>query len=265
MWNIVCGSAKGTSHIRTGQPCQDYCSALVTESSSGPTLIAACADGAGSAELAELGAKLAVDTFLQLATAALSSGEMGTARPAPETLRGWAKMIRRRLESEAEAHNTPLRQLACTLLTAVVGTASACFSQVGDGLIVLDGPDGYEHVFWPESGEYANATHFLTDMDFEKHVQVDFRETVVHEVAILTDGLQMLAMDRAVGRIHRPFFTPMFASVRSAEDGDLLRRQLESFLNSDRVNQRTDDDKTLLLATRRLPGEHVHLRSAEAV
>ncbi|MGO9600745.1 MAG: PP2C family serine/threonine-protein phosphatase [Isosphaeraceae bacterium] len=233
MWKIVRGCTKGTSHLRTGQPCQDYCSAFVIESSGGPTLIAACADGAGSAELAELGAKLAVDTFLQLAVASLSSGEMGTASSAPEILRDWAKVIRRRLESEAEARNTTLRQLACTLLTAIVGTASACFSQVGDGLIVVSGADGYEHVFWPELGEYANTTHFLTDVEFEKHLQVDFREAVVQEVAMLTDGLQMLAMDWAARRIHRPFFSPMFNSVLLGNDLELLGRQLESFLNSD--------------------------------
>ena len=64
MWKLVFGSVQGTSHLQSGLPCQDYCTGTIA----GTTLIAACADGAGSAELSQLGSKAAVDRFMEVAS-----------------------------------------------------------------------------------------------------------------------------------------------------------------------------------------------------
>ena len=42
MWNLVYASAQGTSHLQTGQPCQDYCAAVTTDTDQGTVLLAAC-------------------------------------------------------------------------------------------------------------------------------------------------------------------------------------------------------------------------------
>ena len=75
----------------------------------------------------------------------------------------------------------------------------------------------------------------------------------IDEVAIFTDGLQGLALHYESRRAHTPFFQPMFAWMRPAGSGycEGLSSSLTSFLNSKKVNDRTDDDKTLILATRR--------------
>jgi hypothetical protein len=49
---------------------------------------------------------------------------------------------------------------------------------------------------------------------------------------------------------HRPFFEPLFARLRGTVSGDELNEPLRQFLASPRVAQRSDDDKTLILATR---------------
>ena len=67
----------------------------------------------------------------------------------------------------------------------------------------------------------------------------------------------MLALSKATGKVHGPFFKPMFENLRRAPNGDILRDSLSAFLNSSRVNERTDDDKTILLATRRPLTNHV--------
>jgi hypothetical protein len=53
---------------------------------------------------------------------------------------------------------------------------------------------------------------------------------------------------------HAPFFRPMFAPMRRAPEGfsQKLSSALEAFFNSQQVSNRTDDDKTLILATRRV-------------
>ena len=64
MWKLVFGSVQGTSHVHSGKLCQDFCAGIVA----GTTLVAACADGAGSAELSQLGSKAAVDRFMEVAS-----------------------------------------------------------------------------------------------------------------------------------------------------------------------------------------------------
>jgi hypothetical protein len=81
-----------------------------------------------------------------------------------------------------------------------------------------------------------------------------WREEIVN-VAVLTDGLQMLALNMIVGDggsvtaiPHKPFFLPLFEFVANAEDKILAKEQLHRFLSSERITQRTDDDLTLVLA-----------------
>jgi hypothetical protein len=70
----------------------------------------------------------------------------------------------------------------------------------------------------------------------------------VDEVALLTDGLQSLALRFASREAHGPFFEPMFERLRGPEQPS--ESELAAFLGSGPVNARTDDDKTLVLATR---------------
>ncbi len=136
-----------------------------------------------------------------------------------------------------------------------MGDGRAAFFQIGDGAIVYRGRDGaYVPALWPQSGEYANCTCFVTDEDAAERVQTVAAEDV-HEVALLTDGLQRLALRLSTREAHGPFFEPMFARLRGETRAGTegLLEELRAFLGSAPVNQRTDDDKTLVLATRLPP------------
>jgi hypothetical protein len=157
------------------------------------------------------------------------------------------------LEQVALTAGSPLREYACTLLLAVITPDVAGYGQIGDGGIVIDSGNGLELVFWPEVGEYANMTCFITDEDALERVRVLVRHAVPDEVALFTDGIQRLALDFKSGAVHAPFFEPMLAVLRQRSPADCaaLEMQLEAFLDSAKVNSRTDDDKTLVLASRR--------------
>jgi hypothetical protein len=135
-------------------------------------------------------------------------------------------------------------------MLAVVGPDAAVFAQLGDGAIVYHDGNRYAPVFWPQSGEYHNATHFLTDASYTQHLQVGRFAATVSEVAMFTDGLQMLALNYADRSAHQPFFTPMFRALRSTGNHADLSPALRGFLESKDINERTDDDKTLVLASR---------------
>ena len=157
-----------------------------------------------------------------------------------------------RLEAERPL-NVSVRELACTLLLAVVDESDSAFVQIGDGAIVrMDGGE-YRPVFWPQSGEYANTTHFVTEADFAHHLKVFLRPADrdgFNELALLTDGLQRLALDYDARIGHGPFFFPLFQTLRRATDAMELGQPLRLFLDSPLINDRSDDDKTLILATR---------------
>ena len=107
-------------------------------------------------------------------------------------------------------------------------------------------------MFWPEAGEYANATNFVTDLAFEAAVQFRSFAERVEELALFSDGLQRLALDYGTRTGHPGFFAPLFRQLRAAADPAAVAGPFRAFLNSPAINRRTDDDKTLILATRKL-------------
>jgi hypothetical protein len=248
MWKLLFQSVRGSAHERSGQPCQDSCLVRLWPSSERPVLVLACADGAGSAGHADAGARLACQGVVRLILDDLRDG-LPVERIEKDTALSWYGRVRDEIAAEAGRRGVEPGQLACTLLVAVAGVTAAAFAQVGDGAIVVREGDGYQTVFWPQSGEYANTTNFITDPAFADNLAF-VRRSAVDELALLTDGLQMLALNFASRTVHLPFFLPMFRKLREAEPGEGLARALRSFLQSPAVNQRSDDDKTLVLATR---------------
>lgn len=251
-WKLLCGSVTGTSHERRGEPCQDYALGRLLGGDDSPILVVACSDGAGSASHADLGSRVACLTFLRTAAAALEGG-LALSEVNEHVVRRWHEQTRARLSLEACFRNLDLRDFACTLLTTIAGPGQTILSQIGDGAIVFRDGDGYQAAFWPQSGEYANSTYFLTGPDHVERLAFRSLGHGVDELALFTDGLQPLALHYASRCVHGPFFDPMFESLRNAPQPEELEDPLRQFLASGPVNDRTDDDKTLILATRRPP------------
>lgn len=274
-WRTLAASVAGTAHARAGQPCADASAVRVLQRAKrGPLLVAVAADGAGSSKRAAEGARIACEAILEEAvrwTAARPprrrqggrGSRRATVRPAPATapdleafgrddMLRFVAAARDRVLDAARREALHEREFSCTLLAALVDRRQAVFFQIGDGAIVYQAEDGrYVPALWPQSGEYANCTWFLTDEDAAARVR-GARARGVHEVALFTDGLQGLALRLQSREAHGPFFAPMFARLRHerATRPRRLAGELRSFLDSPAVNVRTDDDKTLVLATR---------------
>ena len=242
----------GTSHVGTDVGCQDASRVELIEGSDESALVLVGADGAGSAKHSAEGARLASSAIVERAKAYLDGGGTVSAIDAA-TVALWYEHAAEQIAILAEAKDRSARDFACTLLMAVIGCDAAVFGQLGDGVIVVSDGDQYRHVFWPQSGAYANMTYFITAPEHLAQLQVEQRAESVEEIALLTDGLQMLALQYETRTVHAPFFRPMFAHLRNERAGEAerFREPLVEFLGSPRVNERTDDDKTLLLATRR--------------
>jgi hypothetical protein len=139
------------------------------------------------------------------------------------------------------------------LLVAIAGNNHATFWQIGDGAICFRpfSHEAFSYAFWPVKGEYANVTQFVTDANAAEELQFDSGELQLLDVAVFSDGLERLALDFKTGEVHTPFFSGLFPHLYRCSPGYLegIAQQMKVFLNSERVNDRTDDDKTLILAT----------------
>ena len=94
------------------------------------------------------------------------------------------------------------------------------------------------------------CTIFLISPNAIETAQFQVLREKLRHFAVFSDGLQMLALKIPEGTPHGPFFAPLFRfSGEWKEEEDDAKQQLESFLRSPRVSERTDDDLTLLLAT----------------
>jgi hypothetical protein len=260
VWRFGHASVAGSAHLRDGRPCQDVgrC-AVVAPGDDRGVLVACGADGAGSAPRGEEGARLACDCFVELVSELYRPEQDDEAEIALDRRAWWCELVdaflsRFQGQVGLAADGRDRREFACTFLGAVVAEGWAGLVQIGDGAIVVDGgePDQYRPFVWPRRGEYANETYFATDERAAEHADRDVLPRRVEEIALLTDGLQSLVLDYAARAPHAPFFARAFAPFRVAtDDCATLSTALAAFLQSPRVRARTDDDTTLILATRR--------------
>ncbi len=259
---MIGASVQGTSHERTDIPCQDAHGCCVLP---GGSIVAAVGDGAGTAERSDEGARRAVDSVLASTEAALAEGlpQDGVAWDAV-LLEGFRR-ARQSIQELAEAEHAPLRAFATTLTCAVVTEEWLVVGHIGDGLVVARGENGdLFSACEPQHGEYAGETFFLTMEGALQKTEVGVYAQSVDAVAVMTDGMVRLAVNLVDNTPHLPFFQPLFAFTAQIEDHERAQEQLVDLLASQRVNKRTDDDKTLVLVARPqaprsevVPGEDV--------
>jgi hypothetical protein len=240
-WGAIAASVAGAGHRARAVECQDACAIEVHEGA----LLLAVADGAGSARLAASGSSIAVAVAMEELRVRAADDLCGA------RLVDVFASVRAALEPSGD--DDPLTSLgdrATTLLVARVSGDAVVTAQVGDGAVVVR-RDGALEVLCPvDRGEYLNETCFLTSASWESELRVGVVPAAgIDGIAALTDGLQLVAFDMATGSPHAPFFDPLF----SFASGDGSVDELASFLGSDRVAERTDDDVTLAVAGFRSP------------
>ena len=245
-WRVVAASVRGTSHEKVGQLCQDaHQWKMLPEG----ILVAAVADGAGSASLGKVGAIVASQTAVET----ISKEVMPRS---PDDEQGWQLLLTNALaaaktavEAEAVACSMTARDLATTLIIVVATPNFIAAAQVGDGVAVAADDEGnLIPLTSPQHGEYINETTFLVSPNALDTAQVSLWRGAAANIALLSDGLQMLALDMTEGKPHAPFFSPLFHFVANVTDETEAKEQLVAFLRSPRITERTDDDLTLLLA-----------------
>src|SRR6476646_5950175 len=218
-WRVLGASVAGSSHRRSGRGCEDTHAYRPLPNGS---LLLAAADGAGSAARSAEGAAVAVRAALDGAEAALvASGQPDHDLAWRALLEAALRAARAALESLTEASGvgppgslaaasipSGLGDFATTLLLAVVTEHWLAAVQVGDGAIVLWAADDELTMLTeprPGDAEYLNETTFVTSPEYLEQAQFAVQQRdAPRGLALLTDGLQLLALNLASGRAHAP-------------------------------------------------------------
>ena len=250
MWKWAAASRRGSSHERANTRLQDAFSCFV----SGPAndyLVALVSDGAGSAAFGGQGANLICRTIATLARHHL---KVERRLPTDVEVYAWADDIRDLLASVAERRAVPLREFAGTLVCLISDGEESVICHVGDGCAVVreHGADDWTAASWPEHGEYASTTFFMTD-DAELRLRITRCGGKIGAVALFSDGLERLALDFSTKTPFAGFFNAVIATVVASVchgRDPTLSATLKGYLGSATILARLDDDKTLVLAVR---------------
>jgi len=247
-WQVVGCSAIGTKHIVGETLCQD---AVCYEMISGQVIIGAVSDGMGSAKRSDVGSKLAVKTALsQIKNMMCWEHKPKNDEGARNIFRTILGKVQAALKKEAENEGYSVEDLNCTLLAFVATPEWLAAMQVGDGLIVVR-PKGqdYQLLFMPDKGEHPNETTPVTSSDALQEMQVCVKSGSYEFICAATDGIENISLVKPENwRPFEGFFKPLEEKIMlSTKSLAHKKKEIEDFLNSEQINQKTDDDKTLLL------------------
>jgi hypothetical protein len=245
-WKAAAASVRGRSHEQSGQSCQD---AHAWERIAPDYLVAVVADGAGSATRADIGSAVAVRTALE---GIRDQRKEFTAKASDGA---WRRMLEAAMQialeavcAEAGRLGVHPRELATTLITLVAHPEVVAVAQIGDGASLLQDAEGHLiPLTLPFNTEYLNETTFLTSTGTIGGAQQAVWRGRVRNLAVMTDGLEMVALKLPEGLAHARFFQPLFRFLAESPPDLDLEKELADFLSSARVRERTEDDLTLLL------------------
>lgn len=253
IWKVNYHYSQGIYHKKKGITCQDYANYHLLEEK---LIIGAVADGAGSAKYADIGARLAVDIIIDYLKRFSYKSSILSTNLFPLHTQNAEKIFSNalkqevipRLQQEAQQRNCSINEFACTLICFIVTPDCIIAMQIGDGFLVVRlEHEEYQLLLKPEKGEFINETTFITSQKSLSKININILHEKIRFICASTDGLEKVAIRFSDWTPHPPFFKPLEAYLEQTHNPEKNKEYLENFLNSERLNSRTDDDKTLLL------------------
>lgn len=152
------------------------------------------------------------------------------------------------MQTKALRDSYSVNDLACTLLVFIATPNWISAMQIGDGFIVVHPEEEeYQLLFPPDKGEFINETTFVTSVNALNDMQVCVKPGKQRFICASTDGLERVAIQMNNWTPFPPFFKPLEEYLCETTNPEKEDEYIRNFLESDRLNAHTNDDKTLLL------------------
>jgi hypothetical protein len=221
----------------------------------GSWLIAAVADGAGSASRAAEGAAAICDRIVSRLSTQIDQFNQSFASSEPEdtfrsSIEEAIKEVREHLLLLYESKER-LEVFGATLVGVIANTFGGIFFHIGDGAACATHSTDLSRsiISLPENGEYADRTFFFTDERWREHLRLTWFGGEYDLIVLMTDGVTPFALAPGGRAPYLPFFDPVtrFLLSHSNAEGE---KALANLLDSERIRPITADDKTFLWALR---------------
>lgn len=275
-WQLTRATVRGKSHVDTGLPNQDWVE--VRSSPDGLIVASVISDGAGTAAHSEIGSRT---TCEMMAPWMLNIGlDMAHAPHDEAMVRDKVVLGIENVRRTLLASGVGLREQHCTFVACVLTDHGGFVCQVGDSIGIgarfapagepggpVDFfPDRSTRVFMVERGEYANETHFITELDWRDHLRVSrIDPSEIDALLLMTDGAMDVAMTG--GKVFRGFLSNLIATLLAKDHAGERDTLLNDWLADRRTFTVTGDDKTMFVAIRGacvdLAGRPVHIGDAD--
>jgi len=234
----------GPIHKQLDIPCQDACD---SEFISGWSIIAV-ADGLGSANKSEIGAKEAVDTAVQTWRTIISEKNNEEINY-EQVLREIVSSSRKALETKAREEQCNLHDLACTIIVVLAFEDYIFVAHIGDGAVVAKTDHELLIVSEPGETEYINEVVPLTSKNWEINLRISKKIPNIECAAVFTDGCQRASLLNTQNGLqpYNLFFDPLFQYAQELDNLKQGEEQIRKFLSSQKMSDASEDDKTLLI------------------
>lgn len=286
-FHIAAHRSRGTSHRKVHTPCQDACgvSKVLPVATDKPTedlrelVVGAVADGGGSRPFSHIGARMTVSLAISSMRSTWTAESMQLASPGDLEFywRSLCEDCRRVLQIEAESRGfvdgngaVDSGPLACTLVVFMATHDRLSAAQVGDGFLTVGravsdsaaGSVDYSLVFQNRESEYAGQVVWLTAPGWENDLRTRVLDGPVSLVVASSDGMEKAVLQASPERPgelapHGRYFDQLAGGCRQVVEEarasqtasqKALENYLSAVLSSPRLDDRTDDDKSMALA-----------------
>ena len=248
-WKYALASVIGTSHLDSNTTKQDFCLVEKKNINGVNYLFSAVADGAGSAKFSDKSSSYICRLFIRKAEKWLNENDISTLNK--EVVLSWFLHFQNVLNRVVRIyHIDSIKEFATTLLFALLSEKGNIFVQIGDDLIAKGDINDLKCVFEPQHGEYINTTYFATEKNISERFMFEFNSDKIKRLVMHTDGIEIISFNFALKKPHINFFNPIFAMLDEFNKSGLDKNTSEfiyGFLDCERVKQKTDDDKTMVI------------------
>ena len=246
MWKIVKSAVTGRGHISQNLPCQDKVFSLKAKG----VQAAALADGAGSAVYSHFGAEIVAEETCRLLTECFEAfyNEDNVGKVGQELLHH----LREKLELRAEELEGSMRDLASTLLFVAVAKDRYILGHLGDGVIGYMKNGDLKVASYPDNGEFANETTFVTSSDALQALRLMKGELKdIQGFVLMSDGTEAGLYDKRRKEL-APVLRKIMGLMSMVSVADIQRMLQDSMEQV--IRQKTKDDCSLVIVTADVKG-----------